>query len=225
MGGPVVPLSPEQSAINARASLLSGVKADGQPQVGVAVDLRSSAGPSSLMIPDATKVGEGEPVYLSKPVELQLAKLESFLLRKGVEIPEKPVDLKALMKNTTLVCGAFYYSAAKMNDDKKTVERPGALLMSFAIKNDTGIIASLTGDKDLGDLFDVVGVSLRIVKCPQERLSELQAYVKQLSAEPVASGPEEKLEAGSVDSPAPPAPQPPAKAPAGATGAGKPDGS
>jgi hypothetical protein len=71
----------------------------------------------------------------------------------------------------------------------------------------------------------VVGVSLRIVKCPQERLSELQAYVKQLSAEPVASGPEEKLEAGSVDSPAPPAPQPPAKAPAGATGAGKPDGS
>ena len=169
---------------------MSGVKANGGTQVGVAVDLRSSSGHSSLMIPDATKVGEGEPVYLSKPVELELEKLTNFLQKKDVKIPkppECPVDLDALMRNTKLVCGALYYSADKKNSETQVVEKPGAMLMSFAIKNDAGIIGFLTGDPDLATLFDVVGISLRIVKCPQQRLPELHAYVKDLLAAPAGS--------------------------------------
>jgi hypothetical protein len=191
MAEPSKAVTPEVSAINARSSLMNGVKANGETQIGVAVDLRSSAGLSSLMIPDATRVSEGEPVYLSKPVELQLAKLKNFVKKKtGTDIPQPPdcpVDLDALMTNTRLVCGAFYYSADKKKKGSVDIERPGAMLMSFAIKNDAGIIKSLTGDDDLGDLFDVVGISLRIVKCPPERLPELQAYVKDLLAAPETS--------------------------------------
>jgi hypothetical protein len=174
------------------------------------------------MIPDATKVGEGEPVYLSKPVELQLDKLTEFLKKKNVTIPTEPVDLNALMKNTKLVCGALYYSADKKKAGTEDIERPGAMLMSFAIKNETGIIGSLTGDADLGDLFDVVGVSLRIVKCPQERLPELQAYVKDLLAAPETS------QVPSEAATALPAPQktpaPPASRAGGKPAGDKPDG-
>jgi hypothetical protein len=187
MAEPSIEIGPEESAINARSSLMSGVKANGEIQVGVAVDLRSSAGLSSLMIPDATKAGEGEPVYLSKPVELRLEKLTAFLKKKDVTIPTEPVDLNALLRNTKLVCGALYYSADKKKTGTEEIERPGAMLMSFAIKNQAGIIGSLTADEDLGKLFDVVGVSLRVVKCPEARLPELQAYVKELLAAPETS--------------------------------------
>lgn len=189
-------LTPEQSAINARSSLMSGVTGDKPDDngavpvhVGVAVDVRSSRGVSSLMVPDATRVGEGAPVYLSKPLELDFAKLTKFLGKKGVVVPSAPVNVKELLENTKLACGAFYYCSDKMEVDdqgEKTdkVEKAGTLLMSFSISNKKGLIGSLTGDDDLSELFDVVGVSLRIVKCSEERLPELQRYVDDLLASP-----------------------------------------
>jgi hypothetical protein len=159
------------------AGVLSGTEnmTDGKVHAGVAIDVKSGGGKSTLMIPDVTKVSTGDsPVYLTKPIVLELAKLSAFLTAKKVTLPSQ---VENLMKDSTLSCGAFYYVA------KKTAAptEESVLLLQFAIKFDKGAISSLTNDEAMGELFDIKGAAVRVYKCPAgPRREALEAYVREL---------------------------------------------
>lgn len=65
------------------------------------------------------------------------------------------------------------------------------MLMQFALNFDAGkegkggLIQALTGDKDLGELFDITGVSLRVLQCDAKKdpnaKATLQRYIDGLS--------------------------------------------
>lgn len=150
------------------APVLSGTDGllDGNSHVGVAVNLSSGTGLSTLMIPDVGGVTGGQPVFITRPIALEGANLKAFLAAKGVTLPKAATDLIA---DTTISCDAFYYSKDVM-------------LMMFALKFDKGLIKSLTNDDSLAALFDVKGASLRIIKCKKESFSVLQKYAAGLSA-------------------------------------------
>jgi hypothetical protein len=44
-----------------------------------------------------------------------------------------------------------------------------------------GLIGSLTGDKDLSELFDITSVSLRVLQCDEENVEILQKYIDAVS--------------------------------------------
>ena len=136
---------------------------DGQPHYGVAIDLVSGSGQSTLMIPDVTAK---EPVLITRPILIEGAKLKTFLGKKGINLPE---PVARLVADAKISCAAFYYSSAVQ-------------LYMFALTFETGLIASLTGDADLATLFDVKGASVRVIKCPKASFDILQKYVAGLSA-------------------------------------------
>lgn len=179
---PAPKLPPELS----RAAVLSGADelADGRAHVGIAVNLTSGGKPSTLVIADVTKVTaetNAAPVYLTRPISLKFDNLMKFLQSKGVDIPK---ELGGFMAAIELSCDAFYFS------------KDGPLLMMFSLANTEGIIKSLTGDDDLGQLFDVNGGSVRIFRCSKDKLPVLQAYAAELAGEPV---PAPKLPSGSSE--------------------------
>jgi hypothetical protein len=138
--------------------------------VGIAVGLKSGAGTSVLTIPDVTKVGAGKsPIYITKPITLELKKLQKFLTKKGVTLPSA---LDGLLNDTTLSCDALYI---KTNN--------GPLLMMFQVQFTKGLIASLTNDPDIGDLFDITGVAVRVFRCSKENFPVLQNYAAELREE------------------------------------------
>ena len=93
------------------------------------------------MVPDASGVGDGNsPVYITKPITLELAKLRAFLQKKDVQLPR---ELSDLLDDSTLACNAFYY------------QKDGPLLMMFSLEFKKGLISSLTGDPDIQDLNEL----------------------------------------------------------------------
>jgi hypothetical protein len=183
---------------------------DGEMHYGVAITIMADGKQSTIMIPDASKISKGEPVYTTGRVGIHGKALMDFLKAKGVTLP---AELSGFIGNTTISCDAFYYSTRpvtfKKDDDKyiKVKQRlgledadwanwlknhaisegseeykidEGPLLMMFAINFDKGLIGSLTKDEHLGDLFDISGGSIRIVRCPIEKVDTLKNYVKQL---------------------------------------------
>lgn len=138
---------------------------DGNPHYGVAVVLTSGSGESTLMMPDVTAK---EPVYVTRPIVLELVKLKAFLTAKGIALPDA---VGRLLKNAKISCDAFYYS--------KTVR-----LFMFALSIEDGLIATLSGDPDLGTLFDIKRLSVRVIQCKEDSFSVLQGYVAELSGEP-----------------------------------------
>lgn len=152
-----VPAKPVTSVV------LSGAERqlDGATHAGVAVMVSSDGQPSTLMIPDVTRVKDGEPVYITKPIRIKGANLKTFLSKKGVTLPEA---VTKLIEDTSISCEAFYYS------------HEGPLLMMFALKFEEGLIASLTGDADLGALFDVKGASVRVLRCSEKSFDVLKQY-------------------------------------------------
>lgn len=145
------------------AVVLSGAEKylDGKYHTGIAVDVTSGTGKSTLMIPDATAK---EPIYITKPIGIVGAALKKFLTTKGVTLPDAVGNL---IEDTTISCDAFYYSK-------------DVTLMMFALKFDKGAISSLVGT-DIGDLFDITGASVRILKCDESNFKGLQKYAAGLS--------------------------------------------
>jgi hypothetical protein len=144
---------------------------DGGTHVGIAVRVRSSGGPSVLMVPDFEGVKAGtSPVYITRPISLELDKLRKVLEKKGVTLPE-PLD--KLLKDTRVACNAFYYTANN-----------GPLLMMFTLQFNKGLFTSLFGDddQDIVELFDIEGVALRVFRCGADKFSVLQKYAAELSA-------------------------------------------
>jgi len=160
---PQVPARPPESPV------LSGAEKflDGQTHFGVAVLVASDGKPSTLMIPDVGGISKGSPVYITKPIRIDGKNLKAFFVAKGVTLPDA---LTGLIEDTKISCEAFYYT------------NNGPLLMMFALKFDQGLIKSLTGDDALGQLFDVQGASVRILKCPATSFPVIQQYVAELSA-------------------------------------------
>ena len=73
----------ELPAKRTESKVLSGAEqfADGQIHTGVAVLVASDGKPSTLMIPDVTKVKDGAPVYITKPIRINGKNLKEFLFR------------------------------------------------------------------------------------------------------------------------------------------------
>lgn len=150
--------------------VLSGAEslADSATHYGISVRVKSSGGPSVLMIPDVKGVRSGAfPVYITRPISLELKKLEAFLSRKA----PLPQEISGLLKDSSVSCNALYYTANN-----------GPLLMMFSLQFNKGLIASLTGDSDLGDLFDIEGVSARVIRCAEDKFPLLQKYAAELAA-------------------------------------------
>ena len=183
---------------------------DGELHYGVAITVTADGKQSTIMIPDASKISKGEPVYTTGRVGVHGEALMNFLKAKGVNLPGAS---SRLIGNTTISCDAFYYSTRpvtfKKDDDKykelktrlilpdKEWEEwlknheisgtsdefkidEGPLLMMFSINFDKGLIRSLTNEEHLGDLFDITGGSVRVVRCPLDKTGTLKDYVKQL---------------------------------------------
>jgi|RhiMetdeSRZDD1v2_1073273.scaffolds.fasta_scaffold34414_3 hypothetical protein len=139
-----------------------------ETHVGITVRVKSSGGPSVLVIPDVKGAKTGAfPVYITKPITLELAKLQKFLANKNVELPK---ELSDLLKDTSVACNAFYFTANN-----------GPLLMMFTLQFNKGLIGSLTGDPDIGDLFDIEGVSARVFRCSEDKFPALQKYAAELA--------------------------------------------
>jgi hypothetical protein len=173
MADPVKDETPasEEITLKTEASpVLSGITEvflDGKTHYGVAVNVTSGSGLSTLMIPDITGVSTGQPVYITRPIVLEGAKLKAFFTAKKIMIPE---TLGKLIEDTSISCDAFYYSKDVM-------------LFMFAIKFDKGVLTTLTGDASLGELFEIKGASLRVINCPKASFDILQKYVAALTAE------------------------------------------
>jgi hypothetical protein len=53
--------------------------------------------------------------------------------------------------------------------------------MMFALKFDKGLIGTLTESEDLGNLFDIQGAAVRVLRCSEESFGVLQDYSAELS--------------------------------------------
>ena len=171
---------------------------DGETHFGVAVAVKADGKESYLMIPDATNITKGQPVYITKRVSLEGKHLETYLAKKSVSMPK---EVKDLLKTTSISCDAFYFSKNeraltetektawleehKADNDaatkatKITVDE-GALLMMFEVTFDKGLMGALTGDQDLANLFDISGASLRVLRCREPSKKILEEYVELL---------------------------------------------
>ena len=165
--------------------------ADGKMHVGISIDLATDGHPASLLIdnPGAEKgkdEGGGASMCLTRPLNIKFENLEAYLAEKVT----LSAELRRLLVATELDCNALYYRDG------------GPSLVNIGLKSadKTGLIESLSGSKDLGKLFDITGVSLRILNCPKACQTELEDYWKTVSALPSAT-PEEKA-SGDVSPPA-----------------------
>jgi hypothetical protein len=176
---------------------------DGKTHFGVAVAVKADGKESYLMIPDATNITKGQPVYITKPVTIKGEHLVAYLTSKNVSLPESP-NIKKFLNTTSISCDAFYFSKNEraLTDTEKTAwleehkaeadkdtkvttikVDDGALLMMFELKFEDGLISALTDDKDLGQLFDITGASLRVLRCRDSSKKILEEYVALLGEE------------------------------------------
>jgi hypothetical protein len=166
--------APQESLPVPAVNVISGAESllGTETHVGIAVRIKSSGGPSVLVIPDVKGAKTGAyPVYITKPITLELAKLQNFLQSKKVELPK---ELSDLLKDSSVACNAFYYTANN-----------GPLLMMFTLQFNKGLIASLMGEKPedngISALFDIEGVSVRVFRCADDKFPALQKYAAELS--------------------------------------------
>jgi hypothetical protein len=165
------------TSLPVKADPLAGAKSltGDVPHYGIAVVLASDGKTSVLTIPDVGKVKQGGgDVFITKPINLKLEKLQKFLEKKGVTLPEQ---VNALLKSTEISCDAFFYRSALQGGKGKI------LLMVFSINFTQGLIGALTGDKDLGSLFEIQGASLRVFQCSEADFHVLESYAAELRGE------------------------------------------
>jgi len=161
---------------------------DGNVHVGVAIGLRTGDRPSALVVPDVLGVGKGEsPVYLAKPLKIELDNILEYLNKKQPGIKDQlkgeNSPVKNFLANTSVAIDSFYYKGAKPDAADKKGE---LLLMQFALnfakdESGGGLIGNLTGDSDLSAMFDITGLSLRVLRCDKDKVEVLQNYVDGLS--------------------------------------------
>lgn len=181
---------------------------DGECHCGVAIMLTVEGKTSSIMIPDAGKISEGSPVFTTGRVSIHGYAIMNLLTSKGVKLPEalsrlianSSISCDAFYYSTNKV--TFKEDDAKGKAIRKTLSLKdeewktwlddhkvvggdysideGPLLMVFSITFGDGLITELTGEEQIGKLFDIKGGSVRVVRCPHEKEGVLKDYVKML---------------------------------------------
>jgi hypothetical protein len=125
-------------------------------------------------------VREGrEPVRIERPAELGGKDLNDLLVAKGIlhrtagsGAVKEPIGDFLKMKDSPVTVEAFYFT------DR------GPFLMMFDIETkakdragkEVGVVARLTGDDDLGQLFEVTDASARVLCCTKGAFEELRRY-------------------------------------------------
>ena len=150
-------------------TLLAGTQANNKMQLMAAIEIISNGQPATVKAPDI--LADTKTVYITKPVTLGLDKLAAYLAKKGAKLPTEFDDL---LKDTEVSLDAFYISTGPK----------AAMLLMFAIRFKTGLIKALTGDEDLGTLFEVKSASVRVFKCPEDSKKVIEDYVAELTASP-----------------------------------------
>jgi hypothetical protein len=165
---------PQPPGVLAGADTLFG----DQIRIGAELRIKSSGGPSALRIADVTGIPNGQPIYITKPIKLEGKKLRKFLVGKKVLTLADPGQPEGKVKESygnlvadaTISIEAFYFTVGT-----------SPLLMMFDLELKDGLITSLTGDKELGELFDVTGASVRLLRCKEQDFPILQKYAAQLT--------------------------------------------
>jgi hypothetical protein len=163
----VEPRKDTAPAPRAASGVLAGAELllDGKTHIALAVQVSSDGKLSTLMIPDVA--GTDATCFITKPVRIKADKLAAYLEKKNITLPD---EVKNLLTDTTISCEAFYST------------KDGPFLMMFAIQFDKGLIATLTKDPDLGEMFDVKGGSVRVLRCPATSFDVLEKYAAELSS-------------------------------------------
>jgi hypothetical protein len=86
---------------------------DGKVHVGIAVGLRTGDKPSALVIPDVLGIADGSaPVYLAKPLTLELNKIRNYLEKKDpgskAKLDANP-KLGRFLANTDVAINSLYF--------------------------------------------------------------------------------------------------------------------
>lgn len=145
---------------------------------------RRAVGPMSETADVLVLIEEGkEPVYITRPTELKGKDLNDLLVAKGILHKKADSDqmkepIGGFLNDATITVDAFYFI------DK------GPFLMMFDMEtetkdnsgNEVGVVAGLTGDSELEQLFVVTGASARVLCCTKGSFETLQRYAAQLSA-------------------------------------------
>jgi hypothetical protein len=137
------------------------------------------------MIPDATRITQGQPVYITRAITIKGEHLTDFFQSKNVTLPDR---LKTLIKTTSIPCEAFYLAPKKgppTEEEKKASPPPkeideSTILMMFELNFEQGLIGTLAEDESLGKLFDITGAKLRVLRCTASSRPVLEAYARQL---------------------------------------------
>jgi hypothetical protein len=125
-----------------------------------------------------------EPVCIKRPTELEGKDLNDLLVAKGIlhtkaDSAEIKEPIGGFLKDATIVVDAFYFI------DK------GPFLMMFDMGtktkdksgNEVGVVAGLTGDSELEQLFHVTAASTRVLCCTKGSFEILRRYAAELSAQ------------------------------------------
>jgi hypothetical protein len=173
----------------------------GELQIGLALRMKSSGVESTLMIPNVIQVskgGVGGEVYITRPIRLEGKNLRKFLVKKGFLTLKDPAEAAKLKKGdataktdgeVTEPVGKFL-QIAEISLEAFYFNKNGPWLMQFNLNTEieedgkrVGIIGTMTDDKDLGELFDILGASVRVFKCnDKDQYKVLQRYAARLSA-------------------------------------------
>jgi len=161
---------------------------DGKVHVGVAIGLTTAGRPSALVVPDVKGITDGtSPVYLAKPLKIELDKILEYLesQQQGIKETLKGTPLKNFLQNTSVAIDSFYFRKG-IKTEGAAGDKGGLLLMQFALNftkegDEGGLIGDLTGDPNLSKMFDITGLSLRVLRCDKDNVEVLQNYVDGLS--------------------------------------------
>jgi hypothetical protein len=127
---------------------------------------------------DLIKQGK-EPVSIPGPTPLEGKDLTDLLIAKGIlhkktDSDELKEPIGGFLKDATITVDAFYFTSN------------GPLLMIFELQargpNEEEPIQALTGDKELGGLFEVTSASARVLCCTKGSFEILLRYAAELSA-------------------------------------------
>jgi hypothetical protein len=124
-----------------------------------------------------------DPVFITSSTVLVGKDLKNLLVAKGVlhrkaDTGDIDEPIGGFLKDAAITLEAFYFSDS------------GPVLMQFDLEtaakdetgNEVGVVAALTGDSDLEQLFVPTGASARVLCCTKDSFETLRRYAAEVSA-------------------------------------------
>jgi hypothetical protein len=143
------------------------IKGKTEARLTLAINVTTNRDDLSTIMITNLKEFDG-PVYITSPVKIDGKNLEKLIEDKPLNI-KLPAKVKECIKDGMISCEAFYYT------------KTGPLLMVFQLKFEKGLLTDLGGE-ELGNLFDIQGGYLRVLRCPDAKaLETLEEYCTMLS--------------------------------------------